>query len=142
MQLLAAEVTKKARTVETKYGTRTVFDCVCDHREVTIWRKGNDPYALSLTPNQKVTLSRDSAGKYNLVEGIEPLPPETPTNPADIGQNGRSDEIRLYTEKLAKLYAHCYRQASKEMGGFIADEEGLRAIASCLFIQTTKHFNL
>jgi hypothetical protein len=139
--LLQATVTQPPRQVNTKYGARTVVDAIANHKEIVIWRRGGDDYALSLKVGQKVSITEDSKGKFNLVDNIEPLPQETPTKTADIGQN-RSDEIRDYTERLAKLYSHCYRQASHQMGEYMSETEDLRAIATTLFIQTVKKFDL
>ena len=142
MNLLTATVTQPPRQVSTKYGARTVVDAIADHKEITIWRRGGDDYALSLKVGQKVSITEDSKGKFNLVDNVEPYPQETPIKPDNISQNGRSDEIRLYTEKLAKLYSHCYRQASHQMGEYFSESEDLRAIATTLFIQTVKKFDL
>jgi hypothetical protein len=141
MQLLSAEITKKPRQVTTKFGDRVVVDAIANHKEVTIWRRGGDDYALSLKVGQKVSITEDSKGKFNLVDNIEPYPQETPKTP-DIGQNGRSDEIKDYIQRLGKLYAYCYKTATNEMGSLITDEDELRAIATSLFIATTKHFDL
>ena len=74
-----------------------------------------------------MTVTEDSKGKYNLVDNLEPIPQETAKTTKNIGQNGGSDEIRDYTERLAKLYRHCYRQATHQMGEYLSESEDLRA---------------
>lgn len=141
MQLLTAEVTKSPRSVNTKYGDRVVIDAIANHKEITIWRRGSDQYALSLKVGQKISITEDSKGKYSLIEGIEPYPTENPTKPDNIGQN-RSDEIKDYISRLGKLYSYCYKTSANEMGGYFSETEDLRAIATTLFLATVKKFDL
>jgi hypothetical protein len=141
MNLLSATVTQPPRQVSTKFGDRVVIDCIAQNREVTIWRRGGDDYALSLKVGQKVSITEDSKGKYNLVDNIEPYSQENPKNP-DIGQNGRSDEIKDYISRLGKLYAYCYKTAVNEMGPYMTESEDLRTISTTFFIQAVKHFDL
>jgi cephalosporin hydroxylase len=71
MQLIQAMATDRARRVNTKYGERTVIDCVRRDtgEKVTVWRGGDDEYSQRhVIKNARLTLTLDSKGKYNLVE--------------------------------------------------------------------------
>jgi hypothetical protein len=148
MQLLTATVKERPRVVETKYGTRVVIDAICQGHEVTIWRGFPDTYAVNLKGGQQVNVTLDSKGKYSLVDNAPQTTPVKPyqetyqATPDYNAHNGRSAEIADYTARLAKLYSHCYRQTAQEMGSYELEGEDMRAIATTLFIQTVKHFDL
>ena len=86
MQLIEAMATDRARRVNTKYGERTVIDCVRrdNGEKVTVWRGGDDDYSQKhVIKNARLTLTLDNKGKYSLVEDPnlvnlgKPLPTET-----------------------------------------------------------------
>jgi hypothetical protein len=68
------------------------------------------------------------------VGSIEPaaLPAETK----------RSIEIADYIGKLGKLYSHCYKTASEQLESTPLATPEVKDVATTLFIQTVKHFNL
>lgn len=143
MKLVQATVKSAPREVTTKYGERTVLDCItATGEEVTIWRKGGDREVLGRCPNERVTLAVDSKGKYSLIEHagsrLDSTPSTEPVQPA----TSKADEIRDYTQRLAKLYSHCYRTVNAEMGESGLPVESLKDIATSLFIQTTRKFDL
>jgi hypothetical protein len=140
MKLVQATVTKHPREVTTKYGERTVLDCVTHAgEEVTIWRNGGDTEVLGRCQNEKVTLAVDSKGKYSLIS-------HAGSNFNAITEpekdNSKAEEIRDYTQRLAKLYSHCFRTVNAEMGESGLPVECLKDIATSLFIQTTRKFEL
>jgi hypothetical protein len=53
----------------------------------------------------------------------------------------RSAEIADYIERLGKLYGHCYQTASNQLGNALATPE-VKDVATTLFIQTCKHFQI
>ena len=165
MQLIEAMATDRARRVNTKYGERTVIDCVRrdNGEKVTVWRGGDDDYSQKyVIKNARLTLTLDNKGKYNLVEDPnlvnlgQPLPVEpVPVKPVydhKIAQNSEkpndSDqsllnpsqkrEIAQYIQEMAKLYGFCLQQADS-LG---AIDEDRRAIATTLYLSAQKKFAL
>lgn len=167
MQLIEAMATDRARRVTTKFGERTVIDCVRrdNGEKVTVWRGGNDEYSQKhVIKNARLTLTLDNKGKYNLVEDPaltnlgQPLP-ESPvpvrplhnTNhvitqdsekPSESDQSllspNQKREIANYVSEMGKLYGFCLQQAEN----LNLEGEDRRCVATSLFIQATKHFNL
>ena len=166
MQLIEAMATDRARRVNTKYGERTVIDCVRrdNGEKVTVWRGGDDEYSQKyVIKNARLTLTLDSKGKYNLVEDPnlvslgQPLPVEpVPVKPVydhKIAQNSEktsdSDqsllspnqkrEIANYVQEMAKLYKYCLDQVDATIG---VEGEDRRAIATTLYLSAQKKFAL
>ena len=165
MKLIEAMATDRARRVNTKYGERTVIDCVRRDtgEKVTVWRGGDDEYSQKhVIKNARLTLTLDSKGKYNLVEDPnlvnlgQPLPVEpVPVRPLHntnhvIAQNSEKHneselspnqkrEIANYVTEMAKLYKFCLDQVESTIG---VDDEDRRAIATTLFISAQKKFAL
>jgi hypothetical protein len=165
MQLIEAMATDRARRVNTKYGERTVIDCVRrdNGEKVTVWRGGDDEYSQKhVIRNARLTLTLDNKGKYSLVEDPnlvslgQPLPVEpVPVKPVydhKIAQNSEktsdSDqsllspnqkrEIANYVTEMAKLYGFCLTQADS-LG---VEGEDRRAIATTLYLSAQKRFSL
>ncbi|KAB0244037.1 hypothetical protein EZJ55_00390 [Microcystis aeruginosa EAWAG127a] len=68
MQLIEAMATDRARRVTTKYGERTVIDCVRrdNGEKVTVWRGGDDEYSQKhVIRNARLTLT--SITRVNIV---------------------------------------------------------------------------
>ena len=164
MQLIEAMATDRARRVNTKYGERTVIDCVRrdNGEKVTVWRGGDDEYSQKhVIKNARLTLTLDNKGKYNLVEDPnlvnlgQPLPVETvPVKPLHsynhkIEQSSESEqsflnpsqkrEIANYVTEMAKLYKYCLDQVDATIG---VDGEDKRAIATTLYLSAQKKFAL
>lgn len=167
MQLIEAMATDRARRVNTKYGERTVIDCVRrdNGEKVTVWRGGDDDYSQKhVIKNARLTLTLDNKGKYSLVEDPnlvslgQPLPeipvPVRPLHNTNhvIAQNSEklseSDqssllpnqkrEIAQYIQEMAKLYGFCLTQAD----GLGVEGEDRRAIATTLYLSAQKKFAL
>jgi hypothetical protein len=164
MQLIEAMATDRARRVTTKYGERTVIDCVRrdNGEKVTVWRGGDDEYSQKhVIRNARLTLTLDNKGKYSLVEDPnlvnlgQPLPVETvPVKPLHsynhkIEQSSESEqsflnpsqkrEIANYVTEMAKLYKYCLDQVDATIG---VDGEDKRAIATTLYLSAQKRFSL
>lgn len=201
MKLVQATVSKHPREVTTKYGQRSVLDCLTrDGEQLTVWRRGGDLEVLGRYPGERVMLAVDSKGKVSLIEhggsglnkgnGASALPDTTPIvplfhtelNPSSTnnsrnvfndvpnalpsqtpaertalgspkasanstynqssGKGSGAPEIRDYTDRLAKLYSHCYRTVKAEMDDGDLPAEALKDIATTIFIQTSRKFNL
>ena len=167
VQLIEAMATDRARRVNTKYGERTVIDAVRRDtgEKVTVWRGGDDEYSQKhVIKNARLTLTLDNKGKYNLVEDPaltnlgQPLPESpVPVRPLhntnhvitqDSEKPSKSDqsllspnqkrEIANYVSEMGKLYGFCLQQAEN----LNLEGEDRRCVATSLFIQATKHFNL
>ena len=138
MKLVQATVAKAPREVTTKYGDRVVLDCVTHTGEqVTIWRNAGDEQVLGRCPNERVTLAVDNKGKYSLIEHAgSRLTTTQATN------NSKAEEIRDYTQRLAKLYSHCFRTVNAETKDSGLPIEAIQDISTNLFIQTTRKFGL
>ena len=167
VQLIEAMATDRARRVNTKYGERTVIDCVRrdNGEKVTVWRGGDDEYSQKhVIRNARLTLTLDNKGKYSLVEDpnlvslgqplpVEPVPvkpvhnfnhkiEENSEKTSDSDQSllspDKKREIAQYVSEMAKLYGFCLTQAEN----LNLEGEDRRCVATSLFIQATKHFNL
>lgn len=164
MQLIEAIAQSPARRVNTKYGERTVIDCVRrdNGEKVTVWRGGDDEYSQKhVIKNARLTLTLDNKGKYSLVEDpnlvnlgqplpVEPVPVRPVHNydhkiekPNESEQsslsNSQKREIANYVTEMAKLYKFCLDQVDVTIG---VEGEDKRAIATTLFISAQKKFSL
>jgi hypothetical protein len=160
VQLIEALATDRARRVNTKYGERTVIDCVRRDtgEKVTVWRAGDDEYSQRhVIKNARLTLTLDNKGKYSLVEdpalvSLGQLPDEpVPVKPVydhKIEKHNENDqstlnpnqkrEIAQYIQDMAKLYGFCLNQA-ETLG---VEGEDRRAIATTLYLSAQKKFAL
>jgi hypothetical protein len=165
MQLIEAMATAPARRVSTKYGERTVIDCVRrdNGEKVTVWRGGDDDYSQKhVIKNARLTLTLDNKGKYSLIEDPnlvslgQPLPVEpVPVKPVydhKIAQNSektseseqsllspdKKREIANYVSEMAKLYGFCLTQ-SESLG---LEGEDRRTVATTLYLSAQKKFAL
>jgi hypothetical protein len=167
MQLIQALATDRARRVNTKYGEKTVIDCVRrdNGEKVTIWRGADDEYSQKhVIKNARLTLTLDNKGKYSLVEdpNLANLGQPLPDSPVPVksvhnfnhkteetsekhNENDQSllspnqkREIANYVSEMGKLYGFCLQQAEN----LNLEGEDRRCVATSLFIQATKHFNL
>jgi hypothetical protein len=71
MQLIQAIAKSAPRQVNTRYGQKTVIDATGQNGEdITIWRGGDDrsPALNSITNGSRISVGRDSKGKYSLLE--------------------------------------------------------------------------
>jgi hypothetical protein len=144
--MLAVTATAKgrARSVTTKYGDRLVLDVLGhDGQEYTIWRPGTDSQLPKIANGERLTIAVDSKGKASLLESLADKVQDTPPAPETYNaHNGRSDEIADYVTRLGKLYRHSYKVTKETMANEPVTGEDLRAIATTIFIQTVRHFDL
>ena len=162
MKLLDARVNGMPRQVTTKYGDKSVLDVVTSEGNYTIWRPAGDAEVMGRRNGERVTVSLDSKGKASLVEhcGNSPAVGLAATQPvvtlpfeaemklkqqmgftAEV-QPSRSVEIADYIERLGKLYSHCLTTAASMPTTIELDAHQVKDVATTLFIQTTKHFDL
>jgi len=167
MKLISAIALDNPREVTTKYGQRLVIDCMARDtgEKITLWRGADDDYSRRyVIKNSPITVGIDSKGKHCLIENEaitnlgKPLPTEpvpvkpvhnydhkiekTSEKPSENDQSllspGQKKEIANYVAEMAKLYGFCLTQAEN----LNLEGEDRRCVATSLFIQATKHFNL
>jgi hypothetical protein len=144
MQLLTATLTKPARQVVTKYGVRTVADCIDQNGNTqTIWRPENDPQLTGLAVNSRLTLTLDSKGRVNLVDNILFTQNTAKTDNKPQYQGMSSDtkkEIASYVTEMANLFNFCLKQVDMTVENITAEDR--RAIATTMFISCQKKYGL
>jgi hypothetical protein len=144
MQLLSATLTKPARQVQTKYGVRTVADCVDQNGNAqTIWRPENDPALTGLAVNSRLTLTVDSKGKINLVDNPSPVPiaPKIDNKPTYQGMSPDTKrEIASYVTEMANLFNFCLKQVDMTVENISSEDR--RAIATTMFLSAQKRYGL
>jgi len=144
MQLLTATLTKPARQVTTKYGVRTVADCIDQNGNTqTIWRPANDPALTKLSVNSRLTLTVDSKGKLSLVDNTSPAPiaPKTDNKPQYQGMNNETKkQVASYVTEMANLFNFCLKQVDQTVENITPDDR--RAIATTMFISCQKKYGL
>ncbi len=150
MNIQTAHVNGNPRRVNTKYGERSVIDVRLDDGTTgTIWGSSNCSDILNRCNGERVQVAIDSKGKYHVVEhgssGLSATPEpviSSESQPEYNAHNGRSSEIADYIARLGKLYSHCYKTAKCSLADENMTTEDYRAIATTLFLSTTKHFDL
>jgi hypothetical protein len=144
MKLLTATLVKPARQVTTKYGVRTVADCIDENGNTqTIWRPENDPALTGLAVNSRLTLTVDSKGKINLVDNPSPAPiaPKNDNKPSYQGMNPDTKrEVASYVTEMANLFNFCLKQVDMTVENITAEDR--RAIATTMFISAQKKYGL
>jgi hypothetical protein len=172
MKLLDARVNGMPRQVATKYGDKSVLDVVTSEGSYTVWRPAGDMEVMGRRNGERVSIAIDSKGKASLVEHCSTAPQQaqaqinsdrnrtmgftTESAPAESRSLGgsrhdcdlsktettRSAEIADYINRLGKLYSHCLTTAANMPTSVDLNAPQVKNIATTLFIQTTKHFNL
>ena len=144
MKLLTATLTKPARQVTTKYGVRTVADCVDENgNNQTIWRPENDPQLTGLAVNSLLTLTVDSKGKINLVDNPSPtsIAPKNDDKPTYQGMNNETKkQVASYVTEMANLFNFCLKQVDMTVENISSEDR--RAIATTMFISCQKKYGL
>ena len=108
--------------------------------EGKVWRSMEPEQAAQFTRGQAVYLvpTKNKQGKdswdIELMEGgAAPSPVATPAVP-------QAQEIGQYLDKMAALYAACYRRAATNLDG--APDAAIQAAASTVFISAQRKFGL
>jgi hypothetical protein len=154
MQLIQARLHGAPRTVNTKHGERVVADAIdIQGNKHTIWRPVGDLKHLSNGSVVKLTV--DSKGKVNLIDEPAALTAVTAPIPFEaemqlksqmgfqaIAQTSRSAEIADYIERLGKLYSHCLTTAANLPTSIDLETPQIKDVATTMFIQTVRHFDL
>ena len=147
MKLLDARVNGMPRQVTTKYGEKSVLDVVTSEGNLTIWRPVGDMEVMGRRNGERVTVSLDSKGKVSLVEHCSTTPQQAQmgftTKPTpEVPETTRSAEIAEYIQRLGKLYNHCLTTAVTLPTAIELDAPEVKDVATTIFIQTVRHFNL
>jgi len=144
MQLLTATLTKPARQVVTKYGVRTVADCIDQNGNTqTIWRPENDPALTGLAVNSRLTLTVDSKGKINLVDNAPTAIATTKTDDQTTYQGMNKEtkkQVASYVTEMANLFNFCLKQVDMTVENISSEDR--REIATTMFIACQKKYGL
>jgi hypothetical protein len=138
-----AIVTGKPSVIKTKGGDRSiVYAEVASGDKHAIYRAAGDPEIMGLREGQEVEISIGGTGHADLVTrpqmgfSIVPALTEPPA------ESQRSIDIKNYVENMGKIYGGCYIAASKQLADTGLDKPEIKDVATTLFIQTVRHFNL
>jgi hypothetical protein len=146
-----AIVTGKPSVIKTKGGDRSiVYAQVASGDKHAIYRAAGDPEIMGLREGQEVEISIGGTGHADLVTrpqmgfsiallaptAIVPAPEEPPA------ESQRNIDIKNYVENMGKIYGGCYIAASKQLTDTGLDKPEIKDVATTLFIQTARHFNL
>jgi hypothetical protein len=162
MKVLDARVNGMPRQVSTKYGEKCVLDVATSEGEYTIWRPAGDAEVMGRRNGERVSIAIDSKGKASLVEHASNSPAVglATTQPAvavpfeaemqlkkQMGfqaepEPSRAAEIADYIQRLGKLYSCCLNTAVSMPTGIDLGAPQVKDVATTLFLQTVKHFNL
>ncbi len=143
MKLLDARVNGMPRQVSTKYGDKSVLDVATSEGEYTIWRPAGDMEVMGRRNGERVSIALDSKGKASLVEHCSTAPQQAQMGfTATTPQTSKSAEIADYIERLGKLYSHCLTTAAGMPTSLELEAPQIKDVATTMFIQTVKHFNL
>ena len=145
MKLLDARVNGMPRTVTTKYGDKSVLDVVTSEGNFTVWRPAGDREVMGRMNGERVSIALDSKGKASLVEHASTKPQLAQMGfsaPIETPETTRSAEIADYIQRLGKLYNHCLTTATQMPTEIELEPAQVKDIATTIFIQTTRHFNL
>jgi hypothetical protein len=149
MQLMNAKVIGQPRIVKTKQGEKSVINCLGSNGEAhTIWRPANDPQVMRLTDGERVQVGINSSGKVSLVETAYSRA-EQQAEPRPMGftvptesKPSKHVEVDDYIERLGNLYSRCYQAASSNLSDTPLQPAEVKDVATTLFIQATRHFNI
>jgi hypothetical protein len=147
MKLLDARVNGMPRQVTTKYGAKSVLDVATSEGDYTIWRPAGDMEVMGRRNGERVSIAIDSKGKASLVEHASTKPQQaqmgfTVDGAVETPQTTRSAEIADYIQRLGKLYAHCLTTAENIPTSLELESTAVKDIATTMFIQTVRHFDL
>jgi hypothetical protein len=145
MKLIEARVNGSPRQVSTKYGEKAVLDVATSEGNYTVWRPAGDMEVMGRMNGERVSIAIDSKGKASLVEHASTKPQQAQMGfsaPVETPETTRSAEIADYINRLGKLYLHCLTTAANMPTSVDLNAPQVKDIATTLFIQTTKHFNL
>lgn len=143
MKLLTATLVKNPRSVQTKFGPKIVADCRLDNgQDVTLWQPENSQI-INYGNGSKLTLTLDSKGKYHWVETEKETAiatkVETKQSQSNNLSNAQKRDIAEYITQQTNLFNFCYQQ-TKLIDNLPSEDR--RQVATTLFLNATKHFNL
>ncbi len=109
--------------------------------EIKLWGDPGDPALTALTKGQQVALAQNAKGGWQLVQQQETS--QQHQNGTVQNQQGWEPEdretIAAKIEHRAKVMRYCLIKAQEHCGDLVESSEGIRAIATSLFIEVLKH---
>jgi hypothetical protein len=154
MKLLEARVNGDPRRVNTKYGEKSVVDFSTAEGDFTLWKQAGDPTVMSLHSGEIVAIVLDANGKPNLVDRTPPqtlsptpqpaqrVSPPVPSSHSPTALHSRRVEIADYVQRCSRLYQHCLDTAANIPNTLDLEPPQVKDIATTLFLQAVKHFDL
>jgi hypothetical protein len=140
---MTAIITGQARIIQTAQGDRSlIYAQVANGDKHAIYRAAGDPEITGLKDGQEVEISIGGKGHADLVTrpqmgfSIAPAPTTPPV------QSQRSIDIKNYIEHLGKIYGDCYTTTTNQLESTGLEKPEIKDVATSLFIQTTRHFNI
>lgn len=142
------------KVFETQYGQRinAVVTVAETGEEIKLWGSPGDSTLIALTNGQQVSLAQGQKG-WQLLS----VPPAEDSAPTSSG-NGKAQahapldpeqkkQVAAYIDQMADLYGYCLKQVVNrqltDIDVTLPDtEERVRAVATTLFIQACRKFNL
>jgi hypothetical protein len=146
-----AIVTGKPSVIKTKGGDRSIVYAEVESGDKhAIYRAAGDPEIMGLKEGQEVEISIaslapgaiGSKGHADLVTRPQMGFSIVPARTEPPAESQRSIDIKNYVENMGKIYGGCYIAASKQLADTGLDKPEIKDVATTLFIQTTRHFNL
>jgi hypothetical protein len=145
MKLLDARVNGMPRQVTTKYGDKSVLDVATSEGNYTIWRPAGDSEVMGRRNGERVAIALDSKGKASLVEHCSTAPQQAQMGFSafvETPETTRTAQIADYIQRLGKLYNHCLTTAANMPTTIDLAAPQVKDVATTLFIQTVRHFDL
>jgi hypothetical protein len=140
---ITATITGQARIIKTAGGDRSlIYVQVANGDKHAIYRAAADPEITGLRDGQQVEISIGAKGHADLFTRPQMGFTITPAPTLPPAESQRSIDIKNYVERLGKLYGHCYTTAANQLESTGLDKPEIKDVATTIFIQTTRHFNI
>jgi hypothetical protein len=140
-----ATITKSPQTIGSGAGRQTVLYVeIPSGDRYSILRNVGDPEVMGFQEGDLVEISIDETNRADLVPkkqmGFTIVPPPVPTTSPT--KSARSLQIKQYVVGLGKVYGHCYITATNQLKDTGLAQPEVKDVATTLFIQTVRHFNI
>lgn len=124
---------------QTSHGLRiNAVITLSSAEEIKVWGDPGDPVLTALKKGQQVPLAQNAKGNWQLVQEQE-TPQQHQNGTARKHQEWQPEHreaIASRIEHRAKVFRYCLIKAREHCGDLVESEEGIRAIATTLFIET------
>jgi hypothetical protein len=140
-----ATITKPPQTIGSGAERQTVLYVeIPSGDQYSILRNVGDPEVIGFQEGDLVEISIDETNRADILPkkqmGFEIVSPPIPTKSPT--ESARSLQIKQYVVGLGKVYGHCYTTAKKQVENTGLAQPEINDVATTLFIQTVRHFNI